>query len=279
MPTNVRSTDVRIANPHRRALRVIKRSGLPFVVAGAFALYHYTGIIRDTKDLDLFVEPSVAPDVLRALRDAGFKTCIEAQHWLGKALWDEYMVDVIYGSGNWVVPVDRQWIDRAESGTLLGEKVPIAPIEEMIWTKCYVAHRERYDGADVLHLIWAQYKTIDWQHLLERFGDHWELLLSYLMLFRFVYPSDTDRLPRAMMEELVRREREEQSKPPQPGRVCRGTMLDRYQFLYDIEVLGYHDSREEYAEAAGYSTESVAADRRIASEMLQKNLVRPSHVA
>ena len=33
---------------------------LPFLVAGAFATNHHTGFWRNTKDLDIFCEPSSA---------------------------------------------------------------------------------------------------------------------------------------------------------------------------------------------------------------------------
>ena len=64
------------------------------------------------------------------------------------------------------------------------------PIEEMIWSKAFLMERERFDGADVLHLVRARQKEINWPRLLSRFGEHWRVLLSHLVLFPYVYPND-----------------------------------------------------------------------------------------
>ena len=48
---------------HEILLR-LERAGIPYAVAGAFALRQHTGICRSTKDLDLFLCPQVATQVL-----------------------------------------------------------------------------------------------------------------------------------------------------------------------------------------------------------------------
>ena len=42
---------------YKRALEALNAAGVPYVVAGAYAIYEHTGIYRKTKDLDLFFEP------------------------------------------------------------------------------------------------------------------------------------------------------------------------------------------------------------------------------
>ena len=42
------------AENHRQALRVLNEAGIEFLVGGAYAMFHYTGSRRCTKDLDLF---------------------------------------------------------------------------------------------------------------------------------------------------------------------------------------------------------------------------------
>ena len=49
--------------------------------------------------------------------------------------------------------------------------------------------RERFDGADIAHLVQANAERIDWKLLLERFGNHWRVLLSHLTMFGFVEPT------------------------------------------------------------------------------------------
>ena len=51
-------------NARARAIEVLQAAGVPYVVGGANAYATYTGIYRDTKDLDLFPRKR---DALRAL--------------------------------------------------------------------------------------------------------------------------------------------------------------------------------------------------------------------
>ena len=46
-------------------------AGIRYVVSGLYALYEYTGIYRETKDLDLFVEPGDLVDAAGVLKEAG----------------------------------------------------------------------------------------------------------------------------------------------------------------------------------------------------------------
>ena len=66
-------------------LEALNSAGVPYVVAGAYAIYEHTGIYRKTKDLDLLFEPSAVVAAARTLRDAGFITRLEDAHWLAKA--------------------------------------------------------------------------------------------------------------------------------------------------------------------------------------------------
>ena len=70
---------------YKRALEAVNAAGVPYVVAGAYAIYEHTGIYRKTKDLDLFFEPSSVVPAAKALKDAGFVTRLEDAHWLAKA--------------------------------------------------------------------------------------------------------------------------------------------------------------------------------------------------
>src|SRR5262249_31582969 len=177
------------------ALRALLEARCRFLVAGAFATNHYCGIWRDTKDLDVFCEPPWAARILDVLADAGFTTYVQEKHWLGKARKEGALVDVIWGCGNWMARVDEHWFEFASLGQAVGMEVAIAPVEDIILSKAWVAGRERYDGADICHLIRARGRTIDWDDLVARFGDHWELLLQYLILYRFVYPEERDVVP------------------------------------------------------------------------------------
>jgi hypothetical protein len=228
---------------YRRAVHALRDAEQPFLIGGAYALAFYTGVVRHTKDFDVFVRPEDAAHALYVLAAAGFRTELTFPHWLGKAYQDDDFVDVIFSSGNGLVRVDDAWFTHGPAGEVLGESVRLCPAEEIIWSKGFIQERERYDGADINHLIRALGGNLDWPRLLGRFGPHWRVLLSHLVLFGFVYPGERDRVPSGVMGELLRRLEEEEHGPAADRRVCRGTLLSREQYLVDVQQWCYADAR------------------------------------
>jgi hypothetical protein len=226
-----------------RTLAIFERAHIEVLVGGAYAFARYTGIERHTKDLDIFVRPADFARTMRALTRAGYATEVRFPHWLGKAYCDEYFVDVIHSSGNGVARVDDEWFAHAQHDAVFGVEVNLCPIEEMIWSKAYVQERERFDGADIAHLLLAQARSIEWRRLLRRFGTDWQVLMAHLVLFGYVYPSEHDRLPRWVMQELMRRLNTSLSASTPGDPVCRGTLLSRQQYLIDIHHRGWRDAR------------------------------------
>jgi hypothetical protein len=226
-----------------RTLVALTEAKIPFLLGGAYALQRYTGIARDTKDLDLFVRPEDCRRALAALAANGCQTELTFSHWLGKAYCGEYFADLIFSSGNGVARVDDQWFEHAADDEMLGVPVKLCPVEETIWSKSFVMERERYDGADVAHLLLARADKMDWRRLLDRFGPHWRVLLSHIVLFGFVYPSERSLIPPWVVHELVRNLEAETNSPGVEARVCQGTLLSREQYLIDIERWGFKDAR------------------------------------
>lgn len=228
---------------YHRVLAALTDAGIPFLIGGAYALERYTGIWRDTKDLDLFLYPMDCERALDALARIGCHTELTFPHWLGKAYCGEYFADLIFSSGNATARVDDEWFHYGVDAEVIGRRVKLCPVEEMIWSKSYVMERERYDGSDVAHLLRARAKQLDWERLLRRFGAHWRVLYSYLILFGFIYPSHRADLPEWLLDDLARKFREESAAAPPEMPVCQGTLLSREQFLIDIQQWGYLDAR------------------------------------
>src|SRR3546814_15529673 len=62
---------------YAESLRLLKKSHIPFLVAGTFAVSAYTGINRPTKDLDLFCKAGDYPRILTYFQKLGYVTEIE----------------------------------------------------------------------------------------------------------------------------------------------------------------------------------------------------------
>jgi hypothetical protein len=116
---------------YRDVLLDLERAGLPFLVGGAYALEHYTGVVRDTKDLDLFVRRADVETVLARLERGGWQTELTFPHWLGKAYKGDDFVDLIFSSGNGLAEVDERWFEHAERAAVLDLDVALVPPEEM----------------------------------------------------------------------------------------------------------------------------------------------------
>jgi hypothetical protein len=244
-PPNYAPDDPVAVDCYRRAMRCLREAGVEFLVGGAYALARYTGIVRHTKDFDLFLRPADRDRALAALEAVGFRTEVTYDHWLAKARWGGYFIDLIYSSGNGAVPVDDGWFDHAVPGEVLGEPVHLCPSEESIWSKAFIMERNRYDGADIAHILLALGPRLDWDRLLDRFGPNWRVLYSHLILFGFVYPAERDRVPAWVLRELNRRLRDELGSDPPAERVCQGTLLAATQYIPDVERWGFADPRLE----------------------------------
>src|SRR5436309_69987 len=228
---------------YQSAIGYLQKAGIPFLVGGAYSFARYTGLERHTKDFDIFVRPADCQRVLKALCGAGYGVEMTFPHWLGKAFSGDNCIDVIFSSGNGVARVDDGWFEHAIHGQVFDIDALLCPVEETIWSKAFVMERERFDGGDIAHLIRGSGRDIDWQRLLDRFGPHWRVLLSHLVMFGFCYPSEREIVPAWVLDELMNRLRKETASPAPPERICQGTLLSRSQYLVDIEQWGYLDAR------------------------------------
>jgi hypothetical protein len=242
---------------YRRALRSLVDAQVPFLVGGAFAHACYTGIRRWTKDLDLFIRREDYERLAALMRAQGWRAELIDPQWLAKVYAGEDFIDLIFNSGNGLTPVDELWFHDNAQAQVLGVPVRLANIEDGLLSKAFIMERERFDGADIAHLLHANAEQMDWPGLLQRFGPHWRVLLAHLTLFGYIYPGERHRVPRWIMDKLVARLAAETRVPPaEDPRVCAGTLLSRGQYLHDVERLGYADAR--LTPASTMTTEEVA---------------------
>lgn len=234
---------------YRLALETLNRAGLPYVVSGLYALYEYTGIYRQTKDLDLFVEPEHVVAAARALKAEGFNTYLEQAHWIAKAMWGDIQVDLIFGTGNGLSFIDADWFQHSRAGILAGTQVRVAPPEDLLWHRLFVSERHRSDVSDILHLILCRGDELDWDRLMKRVDPHWRLLLAQVHLYDFVYPGHRRRIPQSVRRDLyaiAQREIEDTGDPE----VCQGTLISRFSYNIDVNEWGFRDLRKEATIAA-----------------------------
>ncbi len=229
---------------YSQTLRALNKSGITYAVGAAFARHAYTSIWRWTKDLDVFLMPHDLKKAMQALEEAGFETEIKDGHWLGKAWKNGYFIDLIFGTGHGQLPIDEDLFQGSQKAKILGVETYLVPPEEIIASAAYIAGRNRFDAGDIVHLIRSAEGNLDWQRILRRLDDNYELLLWHLLLFDFMYPGHSDFLPQDLMADLFKRVRKQWKTPEQNPKTFRGTLLDPYSYIVDIEDWGYEDRRK-----------------------------------
>ena len=228
---------------YRHALSILSEAEVPHMVGGAYAFARYTGIDRHTKDFDIFIRREDFRRAAWAFKRAGYHAELTFAHWLGKAYKGDDFVDLIFSAGNGVAEVDESWFEHAVRDRVFGVPVDLIPPEEMIWSKGLIMERERFDGADVAHVIRAMGDELDWRRVVDRFGPYWRALLAHLVLFGFIYPSDRSKVPAWVLDELTARMNDETRAGDAPEKVCFGTIISRQQYLKDVTDWAYADAR------------------------------------
>lgn len=225
------------ARIYAEVLDVLDDAGVPYLLGGAVALNAHSGVWRDTKDLDIFLRPHDAERALATLRAADFSTETVYESWLGKAWREDVFVDIIWRNANALFPVDDSWFLREESVHLFGRDIPVVPLEEFLVSKMLVMGRYRFDGADMLHVLFARAADIDWEALARLCGEHVGVMLAHMHVFRWAYPDWRDRIPVGVISRFTQlAETAESSMGP-----FRGRLMDIQSFEVDVHSWGMPD--------------------------------------
>lgn len=243
--TNGGQPSGQFAEFYREALSRLQEENLRFLIGGAYATEQYTDIPRRTKDIDIFVLPSEVQPILRVLDSFGARTELTDSRWLAKAFAGDDFIDIIFNASNGLCPVDEAWFEHAQKVDLLNLQVLLCPVEEMIWQKAFIMSRHRYDGNEVAYLLHVWGEQIDWERLRWRFGEHWQVLLIHLILFRYIFPGKQLVIPGTLMDELTGRLAADVRNPPEvdPG-LCRGPLVSLTDYEIALREWDYLDARQ-----------------------------------
>lgn len=232
----------------REVLSLLNQGEVPYVISGAFALREHTGICRNTKDLDVFLPAEAVGNAMRVLQEHGFDCEVTDPVWLAKANRGDFFVDLITGMSTGTITVDQSWIDRGSPSELFGLPVKVLGPEELIASKLFVTRRERFDGADIVHVIYGTHGKLDWERLTQLAGEHWQVLFWALVLYQYSYPAFTGYVPKRIWYDMLSRFRDE-IEHPNPNAEFRGSLIDPRMFAIDVNEWGMADLHERYREA------------------------------
>jgi hypothetical protein len=82
-------------------------------------------------------------------------------------------------------------------------------------------------------VIYGTYRRFDWDSELQLVGEHWEMLLWSLILFRYIYPAQTHYVPASIWQKLLCRFQKEIATPHADAKF-RGSLVDDNMFAIDV---------------------------------------------
>ncbi len=157
-----------------------------------------------------------------ALSNAGFRDYGEMapgdREWIYHVTKNRVLIDLVWQPPNHLSPVDESFHQRGPQGSFLGLPARFMPPDELIWAKVFTMNRHRCDWPDVFYLVRARPDDLDWRRLVNKMGDHWPVLLSFIILYDWTYPSETQCIPQDIREELLRRKKECPIETAEPTR-------------------------------------------------------------
>lgn len=220
------------------AIAAMRSAEIDFLLGGVFGMALYTGKLRRPVDIDFFVLPSHVPAAITALSAAGFVDYFfqkpYERSWRHRCTRQGITVDLIFGLAHGRAVVDLLWFAQAREIMLKGERVKIAPPEEMLWKRLYILQRDHCEWPDILNLLCAVGSTLDWNHLCNRLGEDIPLLRAVLNLNDWLCPDGAGQIPSKVRDYLRLPPRMENPTPGQHAR--RVSLIDsRKWFAADAE--------------------------------------------
>ena len=152
----------------KRAAFHLKDSGIPFCLAGSFAVYARGGESVD-HDIDFLIKAEDAERVLAGLVDAGFRAEVPPEGWLVKVYEDDRLVDLIF------TPVQQPVTDEtlAETDVLPVNAVhmPVLSATRLMIHKMLTWTTHHCDFARGLPVARSLREQIDWPRVRRETAD------------------------------------------------------------------------------------------------------------
>jgi hypothetical protein len=143
----------------KRVAYHLKQIGIPFCLAGSFAVYARGGASCD-HDIDFLIKEEDASLILTALSHVGYRTEIPPEGWLVKVYDDDRLIDLIH------TPVQRPVTDTtftaADVIAVNACHMPVLPATELMIHKMLTWSAHFCDFARGLPVARSLREQIDW---------------------------------------------------------------------------------------------------------------------
>jgi len=162
----------------KRVAAQLKQLGVPFALAGSFAVYARGGQPVD-HDVDFIIRSEDAEKILTHLVEAGFRAEVPPEGWLVKVFEDDHLVDLIY------TPVQRPVTDETLADvdiiSVNAVHMPVLSATELMIHKVLTWSTHYCDFARGLPLARSLREQIDWARV-QRETAHSPFARAFLVL-------------------------------------------------------------------------------------------------
>lgn len=190
---------------YARFIAEMARRSIPFAVGGGLAVSAYSGCVRNTKDMDLFILEKDSQEVVEITRELGFEEYTVVPYdptWSYRSTSEGYIIDFLWKMLNGKAYVDDIWLTLGWELEVRGVPFKLLPVEELIWSKLYILRTDRADWPDILSLLYARGAELDWERFLLNLGEDRLVLGGVVNLLRWLCPGRACRFPESIWAPL-----------------------------------------------------------------------------
>jgi hypothetical protein len=146
----------------KRTAAALRDAGVPFLLAGGFAVWTHCGTESD-HDIDFLIEPADVERALEALADAGMRPEHPPEPWLVKA-WDgEILVDLIFAPAG--LEVNDSLIARGNELEVQALQMRVMRPDDVLVTKLMAMTQHTLNNESCLEIARSLREQIDWDHV------------------------------------------------------------------------------------------------------------------
>jgi hypothetical protein len=112
------------------------------------------------------------------------------------------LLDLIWELANHHDTVKESWLHGGYEILVHNFRLPLLPVEELIWSKLFVFQHERCDWVDILNILHARADKIDWRHLLNLVGEEASRRGAVAQIFGWLCPAEARSIASFVWQKL-----------------------------------------------------------------------------
>jgi hypothetical protein len=184
-------------------VRLLRRSGCPYLVIGSLATGFYIGNDwNPSHDIDFFIPRARAESMLAEFEGAGFSSYRKDERWLFKVARPNVTIDLIF-LASYSIELDEELMHRSAAANFKGVELRIAAPEDLIVMKA-IADSPDFRGNWYESLGLVERGGIDWDYLEHRsLTNGPERLLAFLLYARTAGVEIPERTVKVLAGEVL----------------------------------------------------------------------------